>query len=167
MVGRAGRPAGPPRPVRTSPEAGTGPPVPPFVEWLRRAWPVDGRSRTSLRERIFAFLWTEARPLGPYEIARALAGTKVRIYPNSVYRVLRDFEQAGLVLPIASLRRYIVSPDPPVRDWALFACTACGKVTAVPNSTGTDVLRALCLERGFRPQSLIMECIGLCGNCQA
>ncbi|MEA3012575.1 MAG: Fur family transcriptional regulator, zinc uptake regulator [Sphingomonadales bacterium] len=167
MNGQAGRPAGPAGPARASPEPGTGPPLPPFVEWLRRVWPVDGRSRTPLRERIFAFLWTEARPLGPYEITKALSGSKARIYPNSVYRVLRDFEQAGLVLPIASLKRYIVSPDPPVRNWALFACTACGEVTAVPNPTGADDLHALCREQGFRPQSLVMECLGLCGNCSA
>lgn len=137
---------------------------PPFDEFLE-----IGRSRslswTAVRMRVLELLWTTRSPWGPYNIAQHLSRDGSKMYPNSVYRALRDLDAACLIVPIVTWNRYVISPDPGIRSWAVLLCSGCGIYATVAMPDGAQELWAIARKRGFRPTRAAIECVAACAAC--
>jgi Fur family transcriptional regulator, zinc uptake regulator len=120
-----------------------------------------------LRREILSFLWHSGAPWGVYELAARMSRDGVRTHPNSVYRSIRVLAAAGLVIPIFSWNRYLLSPDPEIRSWCLILCSWCGRVSAVAMEDEADRITSLARERGFRPERVALECKGMCPDCRS
>ena len=159
-------PAAAPRPVPPAP----GPAAPaaaprlPFEAYLRHGAEA-GIGWTELRRRVLRLLWGAARPLGAYETADRLRADGRRVAPVTVYRCLAAFEEAGLILPVVTWKRYLLSPDPARGWWGLLLCRSCGAATPVDLAdAGGSAERALA-KRGFVPRRWALECEGRCRAC--
>lgn len=139
------------------------PPLP--LKSYREAAEARGIAWTQLREDVIGFLWKKRRPCGAYQIARGLGQAGLSRHANSVYRVLRPFEQAGLVLSVVSRRAFLLVPDPGERWWAISLCTACDSFAAVPMHAAGERLRSLLAAAAFLGRSFSLECLGRCCRC--
>lgn len=151
-----------PPPVSASPSVGELPPLEAYGSGSGR--PLDW---TPLRKEVLELLWSERRPLGAYAISRALREAGGKGQAVSVYRVLRWLEDAGLVVHIASLKRYLIAPRPLPTDWLVLVCRACNWVNPLPSPSLGAVVRTRSLSRKFRPRHVALECLGLCPDCSA
>lgn len=123
------------------------------IRWTRR------------REAVLRLIWSARRPLGAYEVAERLGGGGRVVHPASVYRCLRCFEEAGLVLPVVTWKKHLLSPDPRVRCWGLLLCRGCGSCTAVDLSRERRALDGKLAARGFVPRAYSAESEGQCRAC--
>lgn len=126
----------------------------------------EGVRWTPLRERLLRLIWQAETPLGAYEAAERLCEHGRVTHPTSVYRWLQCFEQAGLVLPIVTWNRYLLSPNPAVKRWGLLLCRSCRSCTAINLEEDRKELEQRLKERGFNPRIFCVECQGRCRICQ-
>lgn len=140
-----------------------GPRLP--LQSYREAAEARGIAWTQLREDVIRFLWRKRRPCGAYQIARGLGKDGLSRHANSVYRVLRPFEKAGLVLSVVSRRAFLLVPDPGERWWGVSLCVACDRFAAVPMQAAGERLRSLLAAAAFLGRSFSLECLGRCCRC--
>jgi Fur family transcriptional regulator, zinc uptake regulator len=119
-----------------------------------------------LRERLLRLIWSARRPLGAYEAAERLSRRGHRTHPTSVYRLLECFERSGLVLPVVTWNRYLLSPDPAVTLWALLLCRRCGACMAVAMAGEQEALARRIEAHGFATRRCCIECEGQCHFCK-
>jgi Fe2+ or Zn2+ uptake regulation protein len=115
--------------------------------------------------RLLRLIWSAGAPLGAYEAATQLAVPGRSAHPASVYRLLQSFQEAGLVLPIVTWNRYLVSPDPAVRLWGLLLCRSCRSCTAVDLASEQEALDRRLEARAFAGRRCCIECEGECRAC--
>lgn len=120
---------------------------------------------SALRGEILSLLWHSGTPWGPYEIAARLSRDGARGHPNSVYRALRSLETAGLVIPIVSWSRHLLSPDPAIGCWCVILCPDCRRFAVTPMAEQGAQLRTLAAGHRFRPEQIVIECTGRCRTC--
>lgn len=118
-----------------------------------------------LRGEILSLLWRSGAAWGPYDIARALSREGARAHPNSVYRALRSLDAAGLVVPILTWNRYLLSPDPEIGSWCVILCSECRRFAVTAMDDAVERLRTLARARGFRPERATIECLARCEAC--
>lgn len=122
---------------------------------------------TELRLAVLRLFRDSAAPLGAYEAAARLTAQGTAIMPTSMYRCLRALDDAGLVVPIVTWRRFLLSPDPAVPLWGALLCAGCRSCTLVD----LGHLHAEACRRvgapGFRPRSWSVEAVGCCRACAA
>lgn len=135
------------------------------LQAYRDAAEARGLAWTGLREEVVRFLWRMRRPCGAYEIARGLGRDGAARHANSIYRTLRPFEQAGLVLSVISRRAFLLTPDPGVRWWGIFLCSGCERFVIAPMQAAGDRVRNLLAQAAFLGRSISIECLGRCGCC--
>jgi Fur family zinc uptake transcriptional regulator len=123
--------------------------------------------RWSLMPRsVLHLLWSAAEPLGAYQAAERLSTPARRVHPTSVYRGLRALVDAGLVVPIVTWKKYLISPDPGTpRLWAALLCRSCRSCTLVEVAGGRAELERRSRRRGFAPRLCSAECEGTCRTC--
>ncbi len=121
---------------------------------------------TQLRERLLRLIWEAETPLGAYEAAERLGEAGRPAHPTSVYRWLQCFEQAGLVLPIVTWNRYLLSPNPGVKLWGLLLCRSCRSCSLVDLTAEHEALERKLEERAFTSRLSCVECEGRCRLCQ-
>ena len=120
---------------------------------------------SALRGAILSLLWLSGTPWGPYDIAGALSREGAKAHPNSVYRALRSLDAAGLVIPILSWNRYLISPDPEGGSWCVTLCTECRRFAVTAMDDARELLRAIARAHGFRPERTTIECLAKCEAC--
>lgn len=125
-----------------------------------------GIAWTELKLYVLRLIWALEKPFGAYEVAaRATRGGR-RMHAGTVYRCLGCFQDAGLVVPIVTWKRYLLSPDPAVDWWGLLLCRGCGACSPFPLVDEREALdRALGI-RGFAPRRYAAECEGRCNACR-
>lgn len=160
-----GRAAPDHRPVEAA-DAGCLAHRPPFDAYLGHGAEA-GLVWTLLRKRVLCTIWSAARPIGAYEVAERLTDGGRPVSAVSVYRCLGAFEEAGLVVPIVSLKRYILSPEPGAGPWAFLLCRGCGSCCAVDLRPARDRLARNLGARAFLPRRYAVEWHGLCRACAA
>lgn len=121
---------------------------------------------TALRELVLGFLWSANKPVGVYEAASRLSKAGRATHPTSVYRCLSCLEEAGLVLPIVTWNRYMLSPDPMVTWWGVLLCSFCRSCTPFPLTEEREALGRELRARTFAPYRHSAECQGRCRRCQ-
>jgi Fur family zinc uptake transcriptional regulator len=124
------------------------------IRWTRR------------REDVLRLIWGAGRPLGAYEVAEQLGAGDEVVHPASVYRCLRCLEEAGLVLPVVTWKKHLVSPDPRVKGWGLLLCRHCRSCTAIDLTPERRRLDRRLAARGFAPRSCSAESEGACLTCR-
>ena len=140
---------------------------PPFELYVRHGTEA-GLAWTLLRKRVFRTIWSADRPVGAYEVAERLGDAGRPVSAVTVYRCLGAFEQAGLVVPLVSLKRYLLAPDPAAGPWAFLLCRVCGSCSPVDLRPARDRLeRKLRAAGGFQPRRYAVEWHGLCRACIA
>jgi Fur family transcriptional regulator, zinc uptake regulator len=137
---------------------------PPFEIYLEEG-ARRGIQWTPNRRMVLHLVWSAPEPIGAYEAAARLRRTQGKIHPTSIYRSLYCLQQVGLIIPVATWKRYLLSPDPAVPLWGLLLCKGCGDCTPFALSAEFDALaRKVRLER-FRPSDYRIECEGVCSAC--
>lgn len=126
-----------------------------------------GVAWTDLRRAVFGLMWRLGAPIGAYEIRDRLSAGENRrkVHLASVYRCLRCFEGSGLVIPVLTWKRYLLSPDPAVSLWGLLLCARCERCQPIDLSHEVDELDRLARARGFSPRHHAVECAGRCRQC--
>ena len=121
---------------------------------------------TAARRAVLHLLWSAAAPLGAYEAAERLSTPSRRVHPTSIYRALRCLVEAGLLVPIVTWKKYLISPDPGGgRLWAALLCRGCRSCTLVEIASGKAELGQRSAGRDFEPRLCSAECEGLCSAC--
>ena len=137
----------------------------PFDAYLLRGEEA-GLAWTAIRRAVLHLLWSAAAPLGAYQAAERLSTPARRVHPTSVYRALRGLVGAGLVVPIVTWKKYLISPDPgAARLWAALLCRSCEGCTLVELPDGRTELERRSAARGFAPRLCSAECEGICRAC--
>ena len=129
-----------------------------------------GRSRglelTPLRMEVLTKLWEANQPMGAYGIAKELTRDgSDKAHANSVYRSLSRLAEAGLVVPIASWKRHLISPDPDQASWLVALCTNCSSLSCIPAVELGERINAICRDHSFANQTSYLECLGTCRAC--
>lgn len=122
---------------------------------------------TALRSEVLHLIWSLDRPVGAYDAAARLSGGDVRVHPTSVYRCLHCLRDAGLVIPVVSWNRYLLTPDPAVTLWGLLLCGSCGACRPVDLSGELGALEGRVKAQGHAPSTYTIECRGRCRRCDA
>lgn len=127
-----------------------------------------GLDMTPLRLQVLTALWRSGEPMGAYGIAKELARPGARkAYANSVYRTLHTLADAGLIIPIVSWKRFLISPDPHQDRWTFNLCAGCGSLACLPMGKVADEIASLCARQIFEIHRIHIECTGLCRGCSA
>jgi Fur family zinc uptake transcriptional regulator len=137
---------------------------PPLTAYLAHA-ERGGFQWTPFREAALRMMWSTARPLGAYEAAERMTRRGHPARPASMYRAFRWLIGSGLMLPIVTWKRFLLSPDPSIGQWALLLCRGCRSCTAVEMAAGGERLERQITGRGFAPRMILAECEGLCARC--
>jgi Fur family zinc uptake transcriptional regulator len=129
---------------------------------------VAGLNLTPGRQAILDMLCAAGKPLGAYEmIDRLVDGNGRRPAPISVYRALDYLVENGLVHRLASRNAFLAcahkhgGSEPTV----FLICESCGGVEESGSSSIGAGLRALTVERGFKPNAQMIEVSGVCAGC--
>jgi Fe2+ or Zn2+ uptake regulation protein len=104
--------------------------------------------------------------MSTYAIAGELDRSGLRkAHPNSVHRTLHALAEAGLVIPIASWKKYLISPDPGRAAWVVSLCDRCRAVVCTPATNLVERLQSICGPREFAIRTIHLECLGRCSRC--
>lgn len=125
-----------------------------------------GLDLTPLRLEVLKALWRSNGPMGAYGIAKQLTRPSARkAYANSVYRTLHTLADAGLIVPIVSWKRFIISPDPRRFHWTFNLCGECGSLACLPMGKVADEIASMGAREKFKVHRIHIECMGLCRAC--
>lgn len=136
----------------------------PLEEYLSHGM-TAGIRWTQIRAAVLHSLWSAGTPLGAYETAERLSKPERQVHATSVYRCLRCFADAGLVVPIVVWKKYLISPNPSVRAWGVLLCKSCGSGSTIDLSRELGPLSKALETRCFVPRIFAAECEGRCGEC--
>lgn len=125
---------------------------------------------TPQRRRVLQILLDEGRPMGAYDIMRAMdqqaEGTQ-RTAPPTVYRVLEFLQGQGFIHRIASLQAYVPCAEPEREHAVQFLiCTDCGRVDELDDKRLDRTVQAAAAAHGFKCDKQI-EVTSRCDDCDA
>lgn len=129
-----------------------------------------GSSRMSLKDQIVAALRETARPLGAYDLIRALEPERGKLAPTTVYRALAALIEDRRVHRIESLNAYVAcnglscarAPSDPT---AFAICGECGSVFEHRDDALNASLEALAQRLSFHAAHSVIEVHGRCDAC--
>ncbi|WP_427966308.1 Fur family transcriptional regulator [Altererythrobacter sp.] len=138
-----------------------------LVNAARDALTKAGEQWTGMRESVFAELARHDRPVSAYDIADNLSAARgKRVAPNSVYRILDLFVANNLAMRVESANAFLANSHPGCQHDCIFlVCDECGEATHVDDDEISRKVRAIALERGFKPERPVIEIRGLCKAC--
>lgn len=112
------------------------------------------------------FRRSEHRHLSAEDVYRALLVEKVEIGLATVYRVLTQFEQAGILTrsQFDGVKAIFELNDGDHHDHLI--CTHCGKVVEFTDDQIEDRQHKVALDHGFTLESHAMMLYGICADCK-
>lgn len=124
---------------------------------------------TATRQRILEILTASDRPLGAYDLIRAIAETSDRpVRPPTVYRALDFMTRVGLVRRIESRNAFVACARPERAEAiAFFLCNRCGVAAEFEDSEIDRLLAKDASVLGFRLTRRVLEVEGTCRTCDA
>lgn len=127
--------------------------------------PIPRRGRNS--ELVLDALSNAGRPMGAYDLLRALDGSGLRS-PITIYRALNRLVRDGKVRRIDAIRAYTVCDGPlssKVGGFLVSVCTDCGRASELQDAELERVIAKLSKRTGFVAAKAV-ELSGLCDACQ-
>lgn len=119
---------------------------------------------TPLRRLVLRILYEAGTPLSASDITtRAAAASGRPAYPQSVYRSLEWLRDRRVILPVTTIAKYMIAPDPSMR-FCVLMCASCGRVATTPLADA-EAFRRLCEKHDFLPSRAYFEIIGRCARC--
>lgn len=89
-----------------------------------------------------------------------------RVSRSTIYRSLRQLEEAGLIRKVARQdEKDVYEHDYGYPQHDHFICNRCGTLIEFHNSAISDILEEVAREHGFRMEGHRMEVLGICRNC--
>lgn len=127
----------------------------------------QGARLTPARLAAYAELLASERPLTAYELIARLEQREARkIAPLTVYRHLDFLMGVGLVHRLESTQSYLPCDHPEqAHESQYLLCSSCGHVDELESKRLENLLDRMADQRGFRPESAVVEVKGLCENC--
>jgi Fur family zinc uptake transcriptional regulator len=120
---------------------------------------------TTPRRRVLELLLQAGEPMKAYDLIAAFAPGGAPAKPPTVYRALEFLERQGFAHRIESLNAYVACRQGPQAHAAAFLiCDCCGAAAEV-DPVGTEPLRELAGEAGFKVEVVSIEAHGLCAAC--
>jgi len=122
--------------------------------------------RTSVRISVLELLIASNCALSQNEIEKGLKKKENRV---TVFRVLKDFENAGIIHRIVSLPNTVLfalchadCPNITHQDQHVhFSCRLCNKIYCLESLSVPE----LKFPQGFKASSLALSAVGICQNC--
>ena len=129
----------------------------------------QGARLTPARLAAYAELLASGRPLSAYElIARLEQREERKIAPLTVYRHLDFLMGVGLVHRLESTQSYLPCDHPErAHESQYLLCNSCGHVDELESKPLGNLLEKMADQRGFQPETAMVEVKGLCENCVA
>jgi Fur family zinc uptake transcriptional regulator len=126
-----------------------------------------GARLTPIRRAVLEALFATHRPLGAYDIADALAASRGRLAPITIYRALEFLIAQGLVHRLASRNAFVACPhEHGSRDLVAFLiCETCGGVDELSSKGLNSAVSHLLHDEGFEPHLQVLEIAGRCAHC--
>ncbi len=124
---------------------------------------------TPARLAAYAELLASKRPVSAYQLIALLEERQHRkIAPLTVYRHLDFLMRVGLVHRLESTQSYLPCEHPDhAHESQYLLCSSCGRADEVESKPLESLLRKTADQRGFHPESSVVEIRGLCGDCAA
>ena len=122
---------------------------------------------TPIRRAVLEALYATHRPLGAYDIADALAPSRGRLAPITIYRALEFLIAQGLVHRLASRNAFVACPhEHGSHDLVAFLiCETCGGVDELASKGVSSAVSHLLHDEGFEPHLQVLEIAGRCAHC--
>jgi Fe2+ or Zn2+ uptake regulation protein len=132
-----------------------------------------GLKLTKPRLLIIGFMAGTKDAFTPYEIREALASMDVKTDVVTLYRVLDELEQLGLVHRVLALGRYIrCAEEDHCSDHGggnchhYLICRNCQGVEEIAGEDLSVLEKKIVKEKGFKVEAHSLEFLGLCAKCQ-
>lgn len=122
---------------------------------------------TPARLGAYAELLVAEGALTAYELIHRLEERQGRkIAPLTVYRHLDFLTRVGLVHRIESTQSYVTCKHPEdSHESQYLLCSGCGSIEEVHSPSLESELGRIASKRGFKPDRVVVELSGLCGEC--
>jgi Fe2+ or Zn2+ uptake regulation protein len=147
-----------------------------FVNFASDKLKLNGLKITSPRKMVLEFLAVQDKAMTPYEIRKMLAGSGKKADVVTLYRILDEFENIGLVHKVVTLGRYVRCDEHgEVNNHEHTAnndchhyliCSSCQKVEEVSGEDLRSLEKKISKITGFQIKSHTLEFLGLCKSCQ-
>ncbi len=126
-----------------------------------------GERLTPARLAAYAELLASDKPVSAYELIALLEDRQQRkIAPLTVYRHLDFLIRVGLVHRLESTQSYLPCDRPDhTHESQYLLCTSCGCAAEVESKSLENLVRDVADQRGFQPESTVVEIKGLCEHC--
>lgn len=127
-----------------------------------------GARMTPLRIAVLKALWSEARPLGAYELRDRLSEAFDRdLAAPSIYRTLDFLCELGVAARIESRNAYVACMYPEHDHACVFlVCDGCGDAKEIENAAVEKLINEDAKRHGFAVKHRVVELSGICGPCQ-
>ena len=123
---------------------------------------------TPRRKAVIELFLKEGRYLGPYEIRDMLRKRSLKVGLPSVYRILEEFEKAGIFVKVEHKNRqlYYSLCRKPHLDHHHFICRKCNKVEEVEFCNFQEISQFIKKELKGRVEHHALHIEGLCSGCK-
>jgi len=123
---------------------------------------------TPRRKAVIELFLKENRYLGPYEVRLALKERSIKLGFPSVYRILEELKEAGVLVKIEHKSRqlYYSLCRKPHLDHHHFICRKCNKVEEVEFCNFHEISRFIQSKLHGRVEKHALQIEGLCSGCK-
>lgn len=134
----------------------------------------DSLNLTASRRAVLDIVMGSKKPMKAYDILSDLQKVISHAKPPTVYRALDYLVTNNLLHRINEQNAYFFCQQEgkcfhnhPTRINIMFTCTECGVVYEQSNNVLTAVVSEMLTKLGFRADSRMIECPGVCKECDA
>jgi Fur family transcriptional regulator, zinc uptake regulator len=136
------------------------------VRSARAAFNRHAMQFTPLREKVFREIAGSHKAVGAYVVLHSLAKKGTRLTPTSVYRIINNLLDLGVVRRFKSRNAYYVSrSEDPRSPRIVLACEICSRVADTDGAGIFRGIRRSLGHRAFSPRRAIIEVLGVCAHC--
>lgn len=135
---------------------------------------LDMLNLTASRRAVLDIVMGSKKPMKAYDILSDLQKVISHAKPPTVYRALDYLVTNNLLHRINEQNAYFFCQQEgkcfhnhPIRFNIMFTCTGCGVVKEQSNNVLTAVVSEMISDLGFKADSKMIECPGVCKECAA
>jgi Fe2+ or Zn2+ uptake regulation protein len=123
---------------------------------------------TPRRKAVLDIFLSEEKYLGPYDMRQRLLKKKINIGLPSVYRILQEFKEAGILVEVARADKqlYYGLCTMPDCDHHHFICKKCNKVEEVGFCNFDEIARFIAKKLKAKVLQHTLHIEGLCAACR-